>query len=141
MSSQLCHDGRTITCHRRSSRNISAYQLNFYIEICLFMLLFITNALMYTILFYWIREKDNCIPPEPLVGIRKFHSIWINKHGELRGQVLSCDKCIVSQRCADCDLGQMTAEKEKEQFECNVCLRKFASKGGATRHKNSQHKK
>ena len=76
------------------------------------------------------REQVTSGPPEPLVGIRKYHSIWINKHGELRGQVLSCDKCIVSQRCADCDSGQMAAEKEKEKFECNIYLGSFPLKGG-----------
>ena len=136
MSSQLCRDGRTITA---SIRNISAYQLNFYIEICLFMLLFITNALMYTILFYWIREKDNCIPPEPLVGIRKFHSIWINKHGELRGNVLSCDNCTVSERCDTCDERQ--EKREDTKFICDICHRGCASKGGLMRHTNSNHKK
>ena len=85
------------------------------------------------------REKDTCIPPEPLVGIRKFHSIWINKHGELRGNVLSCDNCTVSERCDTCDERQ--EKREDTKFICDICHKGCASKGGLTRHTNSKHKK
>ena len=40
---------------------------------------------------------------EPLTGISKFHAIWINSNGKLKGQELSCLTCTVSKRCDKCD--------------------------------------
>ena len=69
---------------------------------------------------------------EPLKGISKYHSIWINKDGELRGSVLSCENCTVQLRCEMCN----TKSLSSSSFQCNICWKSFVSKAGVARHKN-----
>ena len=64
---------------------------------------------------------------EPLEGILKFHSIFINSDGQLRGSELSCLYCSVKERCSKCNepivkrKGRFT-KNEKYQKEENVPL-------------------
>ena len=67
---------------------------------------------------------------EPLKGIIKFHSIWINKDGDLRGSVLSCDEYTVQARCEKCYKKSLSSSF----FQCKICFKSFSSKSGVTRH-------
>ena len=61
---------------------------------------------------FHILKQGFCVTPpreevekkaEPLKGISKMHSIYIDSHGTLKGRELSCTKCLVNNRCEECD--------------------------------------
>ena len=55
---------------------------------------------------------------EPLEGISRFQSIWIDQYDKLRGVEVSCQNCTVF-RCAECN--QLSnAIEPKEKFFMNI---------------------
>ena len=72
-------------------------------------------------------QKETDKKAEPLEGILKFHSIFINSHSQLRGSELSCIYCSVKERCAKCNepifkRKVRSKKNEKDQKEENVPL-------------------
>ena len=68
---------------------------------------------------------------EPLDGISKFHSIWVSSTGEIRGQELSCEKCSISERCANCNEGTIkkkSKDKSVAKFKCPFCPKMYVHK-------------
>ena len=48
-------------------------------------------------------KKQIDLISEPLTGISKMHSIWINDFGDLKGSELTCGTCTVGVRCNICN--------------------------------------
>ena len=47
-------------------------------------------------------SKDLARKSEPITGINKMHSIWIDSCGKLRSCEISCKHCTVKIRCKNC---------------------------------------
>ena len=61
---------------------------------------------------------------EPLPGISKYHSIWINSSGQLRGQELACLDCNAAKRCETCDsaVSHKLTKSRKYSFFLFYCI-------------------
>ena len=47
-------------------------------------------------------SKEDTRKSEPINGITKMHSIWINSSGKLKCSEISCKQCTVQKRCENC---------------------------------------
>ena len=83
---------------------------------------------------YCKRKPENKRKSESLEGISNFHSIWINKHGHIKGSILTCTKCTISQRCEDCDSPVTQKEKnntnQKKQYDSKAMFQEIGCLGG-----------